>query len=223
MDFRPLVAQLSREACDGFLCRIAQGDAIAPLELKKQLLGLLPQPAAISGPSLSIEALRARAEAIETALRSRRELEARRKHEAEMNALADREEETWAQVTSLVDHKKTTSYEEAIRLLDSLAKLAEFRGSQTDYRRRQAGLCERYGRLAGFLRRVEQAKLLDEKTQQRRGGDRRLQTKKSGLISGIAVAICRRGGLVASRAFADGVASVSPRSHNGRRWALTVT
>ena len=165
LDFRPLVAQLSREACDGFLCRIAQGDAIAPLELKKQLLGLLPQPAAISGPSLSIEALLARAEAIETARRRRRELEARRKHEAEMIALADREAETWAQATSLVDLRKSTSYEEAIRLLNSLAKLAEFRGAQTDYRRRLSDLCERYGRLTGFLRRVEQAKLLDEKTQ----------------------------------------------------------
>lgn len=51
------------------------------------------------------------------------------------------------------------------QLLDSLAKLAGFRGSQTDYRRRLTGLCERYTRLSGFLRRVEQAKLLDEKTQ----------------------------------------------------------
>jgi hypothetical protein len=42
-----------------------------------------------------------------------------------------------------------------------LAKLAEFRDSKDDYRRRLDELCERYRRLSGFTSRVRQAKLLE--------------------------------------------------------------
>jgi hypothetical protein len=45
-------------------------------------------------------------------------------------------------------------------LLVRLAQLAEFRGSEGDYRRRVTELCDRYKRLSGFRWRVERAKLL---------------------------------------------------------------
>lgn len=162
MDFRPLVAQLPREECDRFLCRFAQGDTTAGMELKKQLLALEPRPPAASGPGRSIDELLKRAEVIETARKRRQEQEARRKHEAEMKTLADREAETWQQVVSLVNLKQTKSYDEAVQLLAKLAQLAEFRGSRDDYRRRVNDMCERYKRLSGFRWRVERAKLLDD-------------------------------------------------------------
>jgi hypothetical protein len=162
MDFRPLVARLPREECDRFLCRFAQGDVTAGMELKKQLLALEPRPPAALGPGRSIDELLKRAEAIETARKKRQEQEARRKHEAEMKALADREAETWHHVASLVDLKQTKSYDEAVQLLVKLAQLAEFRGSKDDYRQRVTELCDRHKRLSGFRWRVQQAKLLDD-------------------------------------------------------------
>ena len=166
MDFRPLVAQFPREECDRFLCRFAQGDVTAGMELKKQLLALESRPPAASGPSRSIDELLKRAEAIETARKRRQEQEARRKHEAEMKALAEREAETWQQVASLVDRKQTKSYDEAVQLLAKLAQLAEFRGLKGDYRQRVTELCDRYKRLSGFRWRVQQAKLLDDQKDQ---------------------------------------------------------
>lgn len=160
-DFRPLVARLPREECDRFLCRFAQGDATVGMELKKQLLAMVPRPPATSGPGRSIGELLKRAEAIETARKRRQEQEARRKHEAEMRALADHEAETWQQVSSLVDLKQTKSYDEAVQLLAKLAQLAEFRRSKGDYLQRVTELCDRYKRLSGFRWRVERAKLLE--------------------------------------------------------------
>ena len=78
-----------------------------------------------------------------------------------MDALASREGETWQQVESLVDLKQTKSYDEAVGMLTKLAKLAEFRDSKDEYRRRLNELCERYRRLSGFKWRVQQAKLLE--------------------------------------------------------------
>ncbi len=160
-DFRPLVAQLSREECDGFLGRFAQGDTTVGMELKKRLLSLMPRPSAPPEVRRSIDELLKRADAIETARRRRQKEETRKKHEAEMNALASREAETWQQVASLVDLKHTKSYDEAVQLLTKLAQLADFRGSKDDYRRRVNDLCEQYRRLTGFKWRVQQAKLID--------------------------------------------------------------
>ena len=162
MDFKPLVAKLTREQCDRFLCRLAQGDATVSMELKKQLHAMEPCPQSFAGPGRSIDELLKRADAIESARKRREEREARRKHEAEMKDLADRETATWQQVDSLVALKQTKSYDDAIRLLAKLAQLAEFRGSQEDYRLRVNDLCERYKRLSGFRLRVQRANLLDE-------------------------------------------------------------
>lgn len=77
-----------------------------------------------------------------------------------MNALAEREAETWQQVASLVDLKQTKCYDDAVQLLVKLAQLAEFRRSKGDYRQRVTELCDRYKRLSGFQWRVERAELL---------------------------------------------------------------
>ena len=160
-DFRPLVAQLPREECDGFLCRVARGDTAVGMELKKRLLSLMPCQPAAPAVSRSIGKLLQRADAIENARQRRQKEAVRKKHVAEMESLGNREAETWQQVESLVDLKKIKQYDEAVLLLAKLAQLAEFRGSKEDYRRRLDDLCERYRRLSGFTSRVQQAKLLE--------------------------------------------------------------
>ena len=63
-DFRPLVAQLTREVCDGFLCRLVQGDTAAGTELKRKLLSLVPHPLIAPGERCSFDELQQRAEVI---------------------------------------------------------------------------------------------------------------------------------------------------------------
>lgn len=159
MDFNPLVAQLTREECNGFLCRFAQGDA-AGAELKRRLLSLMPRSQIVPGKHYAFGALMARAEVIEVEYEERLKKADRKKHEAEMKALAAHEMGTWLQVKSLVDLKKSNSYDDAVQLLNKLAQLAEFRGSQAAYQQRLNDLCDQYKRLSGFQRRVQQAKLV---------------------------------------------------------------
>ena len=111
---------------------------------------------------LAFGQLQQRAETIEAEREAREQARERKQHEAEMKALASREEATWGQVALLVGLKKTASYDEAVQLLVKLAQLAAFRGTQADFRQRVRDLCERYRRLTGFRWRVEDAKLLDD-------------------------------------------------------------
>ena len=160
-DFRPLVAQLSRDECDGFLCRFAQGETAAAPELQRRLRSLVPRPLAASEERCSFAELMGRAEVIEADRKERRKQEALKKREAEMKDLAGREADVWRQVAERVYTKQSKGYEDAVGLLKKLAQLAEFRGSQVEFRQRVIDLCERYKRLSGFRSRVQQAKLAE--------------------------------------------------------------
>ena len=81
--------------------------------------------------------------------------------EAEMKDLAGREADVWRQVAARVDTKQAKGYEDAVGLLKKLAQLAEFRGSQVEFRQRVTDLCDRYSRLSGFRSRVQKAKLVE--------------------------------------------------------------
>jgi len=154
-DFRPLIAQLSREECDGFLCRFARGDTTAGMELKKRLLSLMPSQQAAQAVRLSIGELLIRADEIEEARQRRRKEAARREHHADMEALASREEEIWREVESLVEMKQPKHYEAAVQLLAKLKELFEFRDLKADYRQRLSILCERYRNRPGLKSRIQ--------------------------------------------------------------------
>lgn len=81
--------------------------------------------------------------------------------EAEMKDLAGREADVWRQVAARVDTKQAKGYEDAVGLLKKLAQLAEFRGSQVEFRQRVTDLCDRYSRLSGFRSRVQKEKLVE--------------------------------------------------------------
>ncbi len=161
-DFRPLVAQLSREKCDEFLCRVAQDDATAVMALKKQLWSLVPRVSTELEMRRPFGELQKRADTIEATRLQREKEKARRKHETKMKALADHEAETWQEVAALVEQKQTKGYEAAVKLLVRLKQLAEFRGSWDNYRGQANDLCARYKRLSGFTSRVQKAGVLED-------------------------------------------------------------
>jgi len=160
-DFGPLVAQLSREECNAFMCRFAQGDTGAGVELKMRLLSLVARESAPQVVRLSIGELMKRAEEVEIARQRRQAARSRRKHKVEMEALAGREAETWQEVGALLEMKQPKHYETAIQLLAKLKELSEFRDLQADYRQRLNGLCEQYRSRTALQLRVRRAKLLE--------------------------------------------------------------
>lgn len=138
------------------------GDTAAGSELKRKLLSLVTQhPPAAPGERCSFDELQQRAEVIAADRKERRKQEALKKREAEMKDLAGREADVWRQVAARVDTKQAKGYEDAVGLLKKLAQLAEFRGSQVEFRQRVTDLCDRYSRLSGFRSRVQKAKLVE--------------------------------------------------------------
>lgn len=121
----------------------------------------IPREPAAQTVRRSIGELLKRAEEIEIA-RQRRQIEqARRKHKAEMEALASRQAENWQKVGALLEMKQPKHYETAIQLLAKLKELSEFRDLQADYRQRLNVLCEKYRNRPSLQWRVQRAKLLE--------------------------------------------------------------
>lgn len=161
-DFRPLVGKLSRQECDVFLCRIAQGETSAVMELKKRLLSFVPSPPVGQGARRSIGQLLSRMRVIQDARDQLQKEEARIGHAAEMEALQARETDIWSEVESLIEMKQPKQYDAAIIRLSKLKELSEFRHTAVAFRKQVEVLCERYRKRSGFKCRVEKAKLFDE-------------------------------------------------------------
>ena len=80
--------------------------------------------------------------------------EKRRKHIAEMQELAKREDQTWQNVENLIQSGYTASnYDDATALLDKLQQLAEFQGTQTNFDNRLQRLVEKYRSRSALISR----------------------------------------------------------------------
>ncbi len=91
--------------------------------------------------------------------RRRQAAEAEAKWLRELEALAGRQAEAWAEVETLIEEKKTRSYDEAVRLLVKLRDLARHQGEEAAFQQRVNGIHERYSRRPGLLDRLRRAGL----------------------------------------------------------------
>jgi hypothetical protein len=78
---------------------------------------------------------------------SSRAVAARKKHIAEMKALAAREAQVWQQVERILDtgRKIASVYDEATALLEKLYQLAEFQNTRDSFKMRFYHLTQKYG------------------------------------------------------------------------------
>ena len=103
INYRQLVACLPREESDAFLADLAGKKPGVAAALRKRLLAFLPiQKRTRTEISRTLQQLLLRAEEIAQAERKRRAEEARKKHIAEMKALAARDEQAWREVDHLL-------------------------------------------------------------------------------------------------------------------------
>ncbi len=146
VDYRELVARLSRSECDDFLTRLAEGDPGVGLALRKRLGAFLPQERPQPEKQRTIQQLLERAEQLEKAEEKRQAEAARRKHIAEMKALAARETQTWQQVDTLLENgrKIASVYDEATALLEKLKHLSEFQDTRDVFQIRLHQLAQKY-------------------------------------------------------------------------------
>jgi hypothetical protein len=162
VDYRSLVARLSRAECDDFLTRLAEGDSAVGAALRKHLTASSSQntPQQITARR-TLRQLIDRGRKIRKAERERQEEEARKRHIAEMETLASREIRIWEQISTLLDSAKTaTIYDQATELLGKMKQLADYRGTQADFQKRLQALATKYGTRTSLMRRWRDKKWL---------------------------------------------------------------
>lgn len=161
----PAISQLSREESDIFLLRLARGESHLSLEFKKRLREI----ASASRPGQSAQSL---PEPRRTAGQVLREVEERQEHERqrqaaeaeakriqELETLAWREDQVWAEVDALIQQKESKSYDEAAQLLLKLHDLSGYQGQETAFQQRLNRIYEQYSRRNALLHRLHNADL----------------------------------------------------------------
>jgi hypothetical protein len=157
------LAQLPGQERDAFLLRLAQGEPHLSVDLNRRLREILPLPEAELPPRRTVGQLLQEAEDRRERERRRRAEEAEAKRIRELEALAKREAETWAEVESLIEQMQAKPYEEAVQLLVRLRDLAEYQGEEAAFQQRLNHVYEKYSRRSGLLRRLSDAGLYQKK------------------------------------------------------------
>jgi len=159
VDYRQLVAHLSRAECDDFLARLANDDATVKLTLRKRLNEFSPQPQPVQNAGKrSLPQLLQRARQLEEAEKQRQAKAARMQHIAEMKALAQNEPQAWQEVERLLKTgpKSAANYDQVTTQLKKLGQLAEFQGTVAIFSNRIRQLAQQYSSRPALLQRWQE-------------------------------------------------------------------
>lgn len=155
------LSRLPAEERDDFLQRLAQGELHLSVALNRRLHELLPLPKAGLLPRRTVVQLLQKAEDRRKREQRRRAEEAEAKRIQELEALARREAETWAEVESLIEQMQSRPYDEAVALLVRLRDLAQYRGEEAAFQARINHIYRQYSRRSGLIRRLRDAGLYE--------------------------------------------------------------
>lgn len=158
-DLGQAIAQLSPEEKDSFLLRLAQGEPHLSLALTRRLGALRGVTQPDMAKRRTVSELLAAAEALGGRRRRERAAQAEARRIAELEALAEREAETWAEVDALIQQTKGKAYDEAVQLLLKLRDLARHRGQEMAFQQRLNHIYSQYSRRSALLRRLRNAGL----------------------------------------------------------------
>jgi hypothetical protein len=161
-DLRRALAQLPAEERDAFLLRLAKGEAHLSLALRQRLGVISGVSQGETAERRSVGALFAAAEDLWERRRRERAAAAEARRVAALNALAEREDETWREVDALIQRSQAKAYEEAVELLKQLQDLAEYQGRQAAFEERLDQIRDQYSRRYSLMRRLRNAGLIED-------------------------------------------------------------
>jgi len=143
-DLCQAISHLSREECEEYLLRLAQGEPHLSITLNARLRQ--PQTSAQSPSTMrrTVKHLLAEAEREREEEKRQRALEAERKRIQELDALARREDEAWQEVERLVQKPSAKTYDQAVQLLSQLREVASRQKQDDIFKQRLNGIYERY-------------------------------------------------------------------------------
>ena len=172
------LSELSAGERDAFLLRLARGEPQLTVELSQRLREISPLPEQALPPRRTVSWLLREAEARRESERRRRAAEAEARRIRDLEALAKRESEVWAEVESLIERMQAKPYDDAVSRLVRLRELAKYQGEEDAFQWRIEQIYEQYSRRTGLLRRMRDAELIPmegrldvETVQARRKGD----------------------------------------------------
>jgi len=90
----------------------------------------------------------------------RKQAAARQARIAELETLAKREDSAWQAVDTLLQHKKASSYDAAVRELVNLRDLARHRNTETAFRARVQKIVAHYGQSRALMNRLQNAQMV---------------------------------------------------------------
>ena len=155
VDYRELIGRLQQDERDELLIRLAEGDPGVGLALRKRLSALLPHDRPQAASLRTIQQLFRRARQLERVEQERQAEEARKKHLAEMKALAAREAQTWQHVNDLLakGRKIASVYDKATQTLEKLNQLSEFQDRRNVFQAHLRQLAQKYGSRPSLIER----------------------------------------------------------------------
>lgn len=156
VDYRELLSRLSRAECNDYLARLAEGDAMVGMALRKRFSEFLPQSQLVrNAGKRSLAELVKRSHQLKEADKRRKAEAARLQHIAEMKALAKREPQVWQEVDRLLEsgQKSASVYDQATAQLEKLKQLAEFQDTRDLFFTRLQQLAQKYSPRSSLIRR----------------------------------------------------------------------
>jgi regulator of protease activity HflC (stomatin/prohibitin superfamily) len=153
------LSRLSAEERDAFLLRLARGEPQLSAALNRRLREISPLPEAAFPPRRTVGWLLREAEARRERERQRQAAEAEARRIRDLEALAERKAEAWAEVEGLIERMQARPYDEAVAQMVRLRELAEYQGEEDAFQRRIDRICERYSRRPSLLGRMRDAGL----------------------------------------------------------------
>ncbi|MCX6017259.1 MAG: hypothetical protein NTZ50_01940 [Chloroflexi bacterium] len=151
-EIRAAIASLPRNECEDFLLRLLDDGTPLSDELRQRL-------------ALASDSPQTTSKSVAQLMQDAHELEANARHEAKAHAhavriaafedLAKREARVWQAIDELVAQKKSSSYDEAARMLSELHELAMHRSTLTVFKFRVNELIERSGKSRALINRLK--------------------------------------------------------------------
>ena len=156
---RQAISHLSREECEEYLLRLAQGEPHLSTALNARLRQAQPSTPSPLTTRRTVKPLLAEAEREREEEKRQRALEAEQKRIQELEALAQREGEAWQEVEQLVQKSSAKTYDQAVQLLSQLREVAARQKQDDIFQRRLNGIYERYKTRHSLLEKLHAAGL----------------------------------------------------------------
>jgi hypothetical protein len=153
------IARLPREECDVFLLRLARGEPLLSVELSRRLGEIAPVLEPEQRPRRTVGQLLKKAEERWEREQRRQAEEAEARRIRELEALAQRQAQTWREIEILIHRSQSKAYQEVAELLVKLREVAVYQSQEVAFQERLNSIYERYKNRHSLLSRLREAGL----------------------------------------------------------------